>query len=300
MIYAPIALFVYKRLEHTQQAIQALQNNDLAKNSPLIIYSDYARSAFEVDQVLAVREFCKSVSGFKSVEIIERSHNFGLAASIIAGVTEVLSKYDQIIVIEDDLVVAPYFLKFMNDGLRKYEGDERVISIHGYVYPTKNMPLKIFFLRGADCWGWATWSRGWKLFNQNGSALIDELTSRKLLSEFDFNGAYPFSKMLKNQIRGRNDSWAIRWHASAFLANKLTLYPSRSLIQNMGFDGKGSHCSPTKMFDVDLSCDPVEITDIPVVSSSLAFEEFKQFYKISRRSYCNRLLAKIKMMIIRS
>jgi len=298
-MYSPIALFVYKRLEHTRQAICALQSNDLAKDSHLIIFSDYARSAFEVDQVLSVREFCKSISGFKSIEIIERSHNLGLAASIIAGVTEVLSKYDQIIVIEDDLVVAPYFLKFMNDGLRKYEGDERVISIHGYVYPTKNVPLQNFFLRGADCWGWATWKRGWKLFNQNGSILIKELKSRKLLSEFDFNGAYPFSKMLKDQIRGRNDSWAVRWYASAFLANGLTLYPYKSLVQNMGFDGKGSHCSPTKIFDVDLTQDPVEVTDIPIVSSAQAFADLEKFYQGSRRSFLTRLLAKIKMVLIR-
>ena len=298
-MYAPIALFVYKRLEHTREAIRALQCNDLAKDSPLIIFSDYAKSPSEVDQVLSVREFCKNISGFKSVQIIERSHNLGLAQSIITGVTEVLSSYDQIIVIEDDLVVAPYFLKFMNDGLRKYEENDRVISIHGYVYPTKNILPLNFFLRGADCWGWATWKRGWSLFNQNGAILIKELKSRNLLSEFDFNRAYPFSKMLKDQIRGRNDSWAVRWYASAFLANRLTLYPGKSLIQNMGFDGKGSHCSPTQIFDVDLTHDPVEIADIPVVSSALAFSEFENFYHSSRRSFSTRLLAKIKMVLIR-
>jgi hypothetical protein len=299
MMYAPIALFVYKRLEHTRQAIRALQNNDLAKISPLIIFSDYARSTFEVDEVLSVRKFCKSVCGFKSVDIVERSHNLGLSKSIISGVTEVLSRYDQIIVIEDDLVVAPYFLNFMNDGLRRYEADERVISIHGYVYPTKNIHAQNYFLRGADCWGWATWKRGWKLFNQDGTTLLKELTARNLLTEFDFNGAYHFSRMLKDQIRGRNDSWAIRWYASAFLENKLTLYPCKSLIQNIGFDGKGSHCAPTNIFDVDLTQDLVEVTDIPVASSAQAFEEMEKFYRDSRRSFLTRLLAKIKMVLIR-
>jgi hypothetical protein len=187
----------------------------------------------------------------------------------------------------------------MNEGLSKYVDDDRVISIHGYVYPTEAELPQNFFLRGADCWGWATWKRGWNLFNENGSFLIEDLKFNKLVSQFDFNGAYPFSKMLKDQIRGRNDSWAIRWYASAFLANRLTLYPGKSLIQNMGFDGMGSHCSPTQIFDVELMSEPVKLTDIPVISSDVAFWEFEKFYRKSKRNFLIRLFAKIKMILIK-
>jgi hypothetical protein len=150
-------------------------------------------------------------------------------------------------------------------------------------------------LRGSDCWGWATWKRGWNIFNENGSLLIEDLKSSSLIPQFDFNGAYPFSKMLIDQIHGRNDSWAIRWYASAFISNKLTLYPGKSLIQNLGFDGMGTHCSPTQIFDVDLTLEPIELLDIPVASSEIAFAEFEKFYRRSRRSFLTRLIAKIKM-----
>jgi hypothetical protein len=72
--------------------------------------------------------------------------------------------------------------------------------------------------------------------------LLDELEFRKLTKEFDFSGFHPYTKMLRDQIAGKNNSWAIRWYASAFLKNKLTLYPGKSLVHNIGLDGSGTHC----------------------------------------------------------
>jgi hypothetical protein len=297
--YAPIALFVYKRLEHTKKTILSLQKNHLASDSHLVIFSDYAKTSSELDEVLAVRKFCKEIKGFKTIKIIERDRNYGLSKSIISGVTELLSSYDRVIVMEDDLVASPFFLKFMNDGLTKYSEEYSVISVHGYIYPTANPLPNNFFLKGADCWGWATWRRGWELFIEDGLVLLGQLKHKKLESEFDFNGAYPFSKMLKDQIRGRNDSWAVRWYASAFLQSKLTLYPGKSLIQNIGFDGNGSHCSPTKIFDVNMSSKPIEIEGVPVVSSELAYKEFEKFHRASKRSIPFRLIGKIRMILAR-
>ncbi|MBU3540804.1 glycosyltransferase family A protein [Polynucleobacter sp. UB-Tiil-W10] len=296
---APIALFVYNRPDHFKKVVESLLVNPESKYTDLIIFSDGAKSDADTLLVNEVRAVAENITGFKSSKVEMQNSNLGLSRSIISGVTKILSTYDQIIVIEDDLIVAPYFLKFMNEGLSKYKDDDRVISIHGYVYPTENILPENFFLRGADCWGWATWKRGWKLFNENGSLLIRDLKSNNLISQFDFNGAYPFSKMLADQIRGRNDSWAVKWYASAFLANRVTLYPGKSLIQNMGFDGMGVHCSPTQIFDVDLTREPVELVDIPVISSEIAFGEFEKFYRRSKRSFLTRLLAKIKMILFK-
>lgn len=107
--FAPIALFVYNRLEHTKQTVEALKANKYAKKSKLFIYSDGYKNEVDKKQVLHVRGYLKSIDGFKSVDIVERQCNIGLAKNIISGITKVVNKYGKIIVIEDDIVTSPYF-----------------------------------------------------------------------------------------------------------------------------------------------------------------------------------------------
>jgi len=241
MILAPIVLFVYNRPRHTQQTVEALQKNELAKGSQLFIYSDESKDEDARKNVDEVRKYIDKIDGFKKVTIIKREKNWGLADSIIDGVTKIVNEYGKIIVLEDDLVTSTYFLKFMNDGLGLYENEEQVASIHGYIYPIENLPTS-FFIKGADCWGWATWKRAWDIFEPDGQKLLNELNSRKLEKEADFNNSYDYTQMLKDQIDGKNNSWAIRWYMSAFLKNMLTLYPGKSFVQNIGTDGSGTHC----------------------------------------------------------
>ena len=293
---APIVLFVYNRLWHTQQTIEALQNNVLAKQSELYIYSDEANTEKIQKSVNEVRQYIDKIDGFKSVTIIKRIKNFGLAESIIDGVTTIVNQYGRIIVLEDDMVVSPYFLEYMNEALDQFVEDNRVISVHGYVYPVDIKLPEAFFLPGADCWGWATWRRGWEIFEPNGQFLLDELIQRHLIQKFDYNGAYPYSNMLKAQIKGANDSWAIRWHASAFLAGKLTLYPGRSLVHNTGNDGSGTHCGASDIMDIKLSETKINLNDIAVESSRIGREAFEIFFRQSKKSLLHRLLEKARYL----
>lgn len=279
MILAPIVLFVYNRLRHTQRTVDALIGNRLAGDSDLIICADAPRNASQVDKVREVRHFIRTITGFRSVTVIEREVNFGLARSIIEGVTEIVAKYGRIIVLEDDMVTSPYFLTYMNGALEKYADDDRVVSIHGYAYPIVKPLPEVFFLPGADCWGWGTWRRGWACFNPDGQYLLDELRRRKLIHAFNFNGSYNYLAMLEGQIRGINDSWAVRWYASAFLAGKLTLYPGRSLIQNIGNDESGTHCAETSEFEGVLSKVPINLSEIVVAPSKAGLEAFEAFFR---------------------
>jgi hypothetical protein len=282
MSLAPIALFVYNRLEHTSLTVEAFKKNSLAIQSDLFIFSDAPKTDDQRKAVDEVREYICQIKGFKSVTVVERDVNFGLAKSIIDGVTKIVNEHGRIIVLEDDMVTSPHFLTYMNEALDKYADDDRVIGIHGYVYPLMQSLPEAFFLRGADCWGWATWQRGWKLFNPNGQYLLDELRKQKLVNEFNCNGAYSYSKMLEEQINGANDSWAVRWHASAFLAEKLTLYPGRSLVNNIGNDASGTHCGKSNAHDVVLSSTPIDLSFIEVLPSvvgSKAFEKFFRYYQ---------------------
>ena len=167
----------------------------------------------------------------------------------------------------------------MNSGLDLYRNDERVGSIHGYTYPCIEPLPDTFFLRGGDCWGWATWARAWRHINLDGSLLLRELEERDLMEAFDLEGAYPYVKMLKNQIQGNNNSWAIRWHASLFLKNMLTLYPGKSLVQNIGHDGTGIHSARTDYLMVDLCNEEVSIHRLEINESVYARSVFKKFLR---------------------
>ncbi|WP_050463146.1 glycosyltransferase [Herbaspirillum autotrophicum] len=293
---APIALFVYNRPEHTRKTIAALKKNVLADASDLIIFSDAPKTPQSDSSVQEVRAILESIEGFKSVKIIKRDKNWGLSKSIIDGVSRVCSDYGKVIALEDDLVTSPYFLKFMNDGLDYYETETRVISVHGYIYPvSENLPAT-FFLRGADCWGWATWKRGWDFFESDSKALYKALHAGGEIKTFDFGGNYDYAHMLKQQIEGKVNSWAIRWYASAFLANKLTLYPGVSLVQNIGNDNSGTHCGDTDVFTGKLAEQLVQVGDIPVVPSKLAYEAVSRYFKSLRLSLMARVRNKISLL----
>jgi hypothetical protein len=227
---APIILFVYNRLDHTQKTIEALQENYLASDSELYIYSDAAKNVDSSDTVEQLRTYLKTVIGFRQVHIKLRETNLGVDENIILGVTEIINEKGRAIVLEDDLVTSPWFLKFMNEALDFYENEEKVISVHGYTYPVKEELRETFFLKGADCWGWGTWKPGRDLLELDGAKLLDQLTDDKLRTEFNFDNTYQYVDALEQQAAGKTTHWDIRWYASAFLAEKLTLYPGKSLV----------------------------------------------------------------------
>ena len=278
MSLAPIALFVYARPEHLIRTISSLKKNEFAASSDLFIFSDAAKTPDKESAVQAVRSYIDSITGFKSITVHRHANNLGLSESVIYGVNSILALHERIIVLEDDMETSPFFLHYMNHALELFSNNDQVACIHGYVYPI-NQPLpEAFFLRGADCWGWGTWRRGWSIFNPDGRHLLRELKKRNLVRRFDFNGAYPFSKMLIDQINGLNDSWAIRWHASAFLANKLTLHPGRTLIQNIGNDNSGTHCNESQVYNGKLSNMPIKLNLVEFGESALGYRAFEKYY----------------------
>lgn len=278
--YAPIALFAYNRLEHLKKTVESLSRNELAPESDFIAFSDGARREQDREKVSKVREYLRSVTGFKSVRIVERSENLGLARSIISGVTEIVDSFGTVIVMEDDLVSSPYFLRFVNDGLEKYENRKRVIEIHGYQYPIKHDLPETYFISGADCLGWATWRDRWKgYFVEDGTKLLSELKRKNLTERFDLNGAYPYTQMLIDQIQGKNNSWAVRWHASAVVNGLLTLYPGRSLIRHIGMDSSGSNCGSEDFLEVQVYEGRIAVGDIAVEEDALALSYLEEFLR---------------------
>ncbi|WP_294629922.1 glycosyltransferase [uncultured Bacteroides sp.] len=276
---APILLFVYNRPEHARQCIESLRRNALAAQSPLFIYSDAARQPESREGVAQTRRFIRNVDGFLSVTIIEREQNWGLARSIIDGVTTQVNRFGRVIVMEDDLIAAPHFLQFMNDALETYKDEPRVGHIQGCDFTQDPALPDTFLIKWTGSWGWATWDRAWKLFNPDGKELLRQLEERRLTRRFDFDGTYGYTRMLRRQIEGKNNSWAIRWNASLFLADVLSLNAGRSLIQNNGFDGSGTNCGGGGLYHSMLWTEPLRVEKLsPIEENEQARKAFVRYY----------------------
>lgn len=294
---APIALFVYNRPEHTRRTLKFLKENLLADESRLFIFSDAAKDEQQRDKVAEVREIIRSVEGFKSVQVIERKSNFGLADSIIDGVTRLTEKYGRIIVFEDDLVSSPYTLQYFNDALKLYENADRVMHIGAYMYPLKNKDLpQAFFYRAASSWGWATWGRAWKYFEPDIDKIIRNFDSGKRY-QFSIEGTMNFWKQVREFKRGKNNSWAIRWYASIFLNDGLTLNPSASLINNIGHDGTGIHSGKNNIYDVRVSARKVTEFPMEIKENREAYNTIKHFLKHRKGSFLERVVRFIREKI---
>lgn len=299
MDFAPIAVFGYRRPQKLQKLLDSLSKCKEAQNSQLYIFVDGPKSDEEVEQVRATRRVAKSEGRFRSVTVSASRGNLGLSGSIVAGVSRVLNTYDRIIVLEDDLLVSPHFLAFMNDALSVYETTEEVVSVHAYLYPVDSELPETFFLRGADCWGWGTWRRGWSLYNPDSEKLLASIVEGQELRDFDFNGYFAYSQMLRDQISGKNDSWAVRWYASAFLAKKLTLYPNTSLAINSGMDGSGTHGRGDVRYLNTLASVPISVEWQLPAENREARKSFEAFFKRTRPSRLRRVARSAKALASR-
>lgn len=276
--FAPIILFVYNRLDHTTRTIDALKENFLADQSDLYIYADAAKSIKEVNLVDDVRKYLQTITGFKNVTIRLRDKNLGVDENTLLGVSEVVAEKGKVIVLEDDLVTSKWFLKFMNDGLDRYEHDDNVIAINGYTLPVKQQLKEVFFLKGADCWGWATWKRGWDLLEYDSKKLLNEIKQNNLQTEFNFDNTYPYMDALAQQAAGNTTHWDIRWYASAFINKKLSLYPGQSLVNNIGHDASGTHCGVSTIYDVSIAQSSINVESV-VEPDKEAYQAFVDFLK---------------------
>lgn len=281
MQLAPVVLFVYNRPYHTLQTLNALANNLLADKSVLYIYSDGPKPGASFDEelkVVKVREIVRLKKWCKEVYVIEASKNLGLAQSVVIGVSEIVERYGRVIVLEDDIVTSISFLTFMNKALEKYQENEIVFQVSGFMIPNREKLVTTFFYRAPASWGWATWKRSWRYYENNPSKLlkkIDELNRYK----FNIDDTYNYYKDLCDNTTGHLETWAVRWYASLFIQNGLCLWPSKSLVRNIGHDGSGENCNTIQPYYLNQKLyKNVRLTNIPIKESTKAVTVIKRFY----------------------
>ena len=296
---APIVIFSYNRPDHLRRTIDALRHNRLAEQSQLFIYCDGAKETASLEQKSAIernREVAHAACGFKEVNVIERSTNYGLARNIIGAVTEIVNRFGRIITLEDDVIASPGFLEYMNNALDLYAEDTNVMHISGYMYPHKGrLPDTFFYEVPYPGGGWATWKRAWRFFSDDIDSIYGYWSQH--WKQFNRFGGDYLQKQLENNHNGSMYTWFIKWHAVLLQMGGLTLYPGVSLTNNIGFDSSGSNCVTMTKFDIAHPASSIDVYRIKIKESKRAARIIRQFY--SGHWYSKRYRRKLKNNILR-
>ena len=300
---SPIVLFVYNRPSHTQQTIESLSKNLLASDSILYIYSDASKNEHDSIKVDQVRDYIRSISKalFKDIVIIEKTTNEGLASSIIGGVSDIVSKYGKVIVLEDDIVTGRSFLKFMNSALDFYQNKKTIWHISGWNYPIETDNISdVFIWRGMECWGWATWSDRWQYFKKDVEHTVSKF-NKDDISALNLDNSRNVWRQVTDNRSGKINTWAIFWYITIYENNGMSANISRSLSQNIGMDGTGDNCDDNDIYRLDnrvyFKQDMNFEFEEDLQENKLAVERIKAFYKRSRGSITDRIIRKLKKII---
>lgn len=294
--FAPIILFAFNRPSALKNTIQSLLQNEEAKESDLYIFVDGPRSnkLGEEEKVKEVQKYIKNIEGFKSLHYTFSENNRGLGNSIITGVCQIINQHGKAIVLEDDLVFSTNFLSFINQGLNRYEKDEKVFSVCGYSNKVKvptGYEYDSYFCTRSSSWGWGTWANRW---NSVDWELRDWEKYAKMGKAFNKWGGSDCFKMLKDWKNGQNKSWAIRFCFSQFLQDKLSLFPIISKVKNDGFDGKGTNCKKWNRFKCILDEQGYKVFKFP---TSLTINQHLYKSAMSYHSIAIRIWSKIMYLI---
>ncbi|ESS74099.1 sugar transferase [Methyloglobulus morosus KoM1] len=289
---APIALFAFKRPAHTCRTLESLAQNPEFSNSHLFIYCDGARNDTEASQVEETRQLMRNWQ-HPNKTIIERDRNWGLANSIIEGVTELCERFGRVIVVEDDLIVSPVFLNYLNAALERYVDEPKVMQVSAHMFPVEiHSQTDAVMLPFTTSWGWATWDSAWKYFDPSMSGFEKLKADSAMRRKFNLDGAYPYFRMLKRQAKGQVDSWAIRWYSSVFFQNGYVVFPKHSLVQHEGYDETATHATRRDQPSVKALWG-AQISRFPnVVCDEDAYIAVLKFFR-TEKSLLKRLLGRI-------
>ncbi|MCX6291825.1 MAG: hypothetical protein NT126_08680 [Bacteroidetes bacterium] len=296
---APIALFVYNRPAHTRRLLISLRRNRLSDQSALFVFSDGPKpnaTADDLSKIAAVKKIISEEKWCREVTLVEGHRNAGLADSIVSGTTEIINRFGKIIVLEDDLELAPGFLEYMNEALEIYREEKKVMHVSGYMYPVKQKLPSLFFVNTTSCWGWATWKRAWDHYDPSAPGLLSKIHASGRLKEYTFNNTTSFLEQLEMNASGKLNTWAIKWNASVFLQNGYCLHPYPSLARNTGNDGTGTHGSVV-LFNEQKITDRIPVVKIPIEEFAEARKAIEHFYR--KLNAPENLFRKIKNKLVR-
>jgi hypothetical protein len=246
----PVAVFAYNRPQHTDRALEALARCHRLDECRFHFYLDGPKITENSAAVADTLHVLESWQPTFNAHLVVRSFNLGLASSIVGGVSDLLANYGRVIVLEDDLIVEPDFLHYMIECLNHYADKPAVMQVAALtLQPPSDCATDVFLLPVTSTWGWATWARAWTHFSWTPIDLEKQQQDQAWQNRFNLNGSFAGNTMLADRLAGKNSSWGILWWYTVSRLNGLVAYPRDSLVRNTGFDGSGTHCGTSNLYD---------------------------------------------------
>ena len=243
-LLAPVFVSVYDRKEHLSKCVNALLENAEAGETVLYIVSDGAKEKTHEPSIESVRNYIRTITGFKEVKTRFREENWGMQKSTLDAIEWVLSENDCFIRMEDDIVCSTFYLKYMNEALKTYSRDMRVFGITAYTHPDFNPPKKypheVFLWNSMSTWGHATWKDRWETFIEENEKARKQLSDKSVWKAF--RKTHGLSSPRKTYINGFMHI-DVRINIYLFVRGLYAVCPVKSLTTNSGMDGSGTHCS---------------------------------------------------------
>ncbi len=301
---SPIAFFAFNRPYHTNETLKSLSLNSDAKQTDLYAFIDGPRKISEIQLIDNVEKIIKSFADkFKSVAVYRSEVNQGGAINQKRGISKVLSKFESVISLEDDIHVSKHFLSYMNNALKIYKDEKKVWHINGFNYPVKfEGDFECFFMRSMQCWGWATWRDRWEIFIGDPLSCdpyyLIAIFNKDMIKEFDLGVKKSvFWSQIDDNARGKlNNTWDIFWYSFIFLKKGLCLTPRVSMTRNIGHDGSGVHSIVDKDY-LYSDLNELDIKNYPslVKENTYCINKIRDYLNKKNR-LINRLLRKILMI----
>jgi len=290
MKLAPIGIITYSRINHLKKTINSLKSNELAKESELYIFSDAAKKGDE-KIVKEIRKYIHSINGFKKVHIIERYINDRFKNALL-GMESLFEKYDRYIFMEDDNIVSPSFLKFMNEALEYYKDDNNVFAVGGHtpnLKANKESASDVYFSKRFHPWGYALW-RDKDIGHQYLPSVDKIAKDKELILNLDKWGN-DLIDMVKLDAKGIIDTGDLKYCYYMNKNDKYMVLPTATLVRNIGLDGSGQHCGNKDPYVNDILSEKKVFKFEKVYHNAITQKEYKNFY--DKPSLFNRIKNKL-------
>jgi hypothetical protein len=253
---APIVFLIFRRPDLTARVFESIRQAQPAK---LLVVADGPRN--EAEELLCQQSRSVTEQVDWDCEVLRNYSdvNLGCRKRVSSGLDWAFEQVEEAIVLEDDCLPHPSFFKYCQDLLAYYRNDERIWCINGNNFQDGQWRGNgsYYFSIYNHCWGWATWRRAWKHYDNDLESWPALKASGLLNSIFGDPYEQQYWTQIWDRLRTENqpDSWAYRWTFTCMSNSGLSIAPNVNLVSNIGFRADGSHT--TSDSDSNLAAMPV-------------------------------------------
>lgn len=262
----PILFMVFNRPDVTKVVFQKIRE---LRPKKLFLSADGPRLNRPNDAKLCeeTRKIIENVDWPCEVKKLFHEKNLGCQIAPSMAVTWFFNTIPEGIVLEDDCVPDPSFFPFCKELLEKYRNNDKILQISASNFQQKNPKFNIsesyYFSIVPHLWGWASWSRAWKLYDLE-MKRWPEKEAQEIVSDFiDDPATFEYWTNLFNSYYYKNrDSWDRPWAFVSMLNKGLSITPKVNFVTNIGYGPEATHTKNTKSESSNLPSSPL---DFPLI-----------------------------------